>query len=158
VLVSHPLIVVGASPPRPTLREALGVLRASPALLGYLAVVVTVSFATDPINTEGPAFAHEFGLSSTWAGAIVGAFGIGAVTAGATVAGRVGPGTRTALTLALMGCGIAGLGLAPWFPVALGLAAVAGFGYLSSNAAASGRSRACSTARSPTWRASVLRR
>jgi hypothetical protein len=123
-------------PNRTSLRESLGILRTHPRLLGYLAVTITVSFATDPINTEGPAFAHRFGLSSTWAGAIVGAFGVGAVLAGATIAGRRASGGRTAVTIALMASGIVGLGLASWFPVALAFAALAGFGYLSANAAA----------------------
>lgn len=98
--------------------------------------MITVSFATDPINTEGPALAHEFGLSSTWAGAIVGLFGVGAVSAGILVGGRIATRGRTAITLAVMGIGIVGLGVLPWFAVALVFAAAAGFGYLSSNAAA----------------------
>ncbi len=121
---------------RSSFRDGLRVVRASPRLLGFLAVVVTVSFATDPINTEGPALAHEFGLSSPWAGAIVGIFGAGAVSAGVLVGGRIATRSRTALTLTVMGVGMTGLAISPWFALALLLAGVAGFGYLSSNAAA----------------------
>jgi MFS family permease len=116
--------------------DGLRLLRANPRLLGFLAVVVTVSFATDPINTEGPALAHEFGLTSTWAGAIVGIFGAGAVTAALVVGGRLASRSRTAITLAVMGIGITGLAVLPWFPAALLFAGAAGFGYLSSNTGA----------------------
>jgi predicted MFS family arabinose efflux permease len=125
-----------ARPPRSSFMDGLRVLRANPRLIGFLAVVVTVSFATDPINTEGPALAQEFGLSSTWAGAIVGVFGAGAVTAGVLVGGRIATRTRMALTLTIMGIGILGLGVLPWFSAALLLAGAAGFGYLASNTAA----------------------
>jgi MFS family permease len=121
---------------RTSLRASIAVLRKTPKLLGYLAVVITVSFATDPINTEGPALAHQFGLSPIWAGAIVGAFGVGAVTAGVVIGGRHASTRGIACTLILMGCGLVGLGVMPLFAVALIFVAAAGFGYLSSNAAA----------------------
>lgn len=121
---------------RTTIREGLAVLRTSPRLLVYLAVVVTVSFATDPINTEGPALAHAFGLSPLWAGAIVGVFGAGAVSAGILVGARGLTPRRLARMLALMGLGLVGLAVSPWFAVALVLAGAAGFGYLSANASA----------------------
>lgn len=121
---------------RTTVREGLAVLRASPRLLVYLAVVVTVSFAADPINTEGPALAHAFGLSPLWAGAIVGVFGGGAVSAGILVGARRSTPRRVARMLALMGLGLVGLAVSPWFAVGLVLAGAAGFGYLSANAAA----------------------
>ncbi|MES1246728.1 MAG: MFS transporter [Actinomycetota bacterium] len=119
---------------RSTLRASLRVLREHPHLAGYLAVVMTVSFVTDPINTEGPALAHQFGLSSAWAGAIVGVFGTGGVIGGATLAGRVGSRARLGATLFVMGLGILCLGASPWFPALLVAALFAGFGYLSSNA------------------------
>jgi MFS family permease len=121
---------------RSSFADGLRVLQANPRLIGLLAVVVTVSFATDPINTEGPALAHEFGLSSTWAGAIVGVFGAGAVTAALLVGGLIASRSRTAITLTVMGIGITGLAVLPWFPAALLFAGVAGFGYLSSNTGA----------------------
>ncbi len=140
ILFVAALLVVRPAPQarakRSSFMDGLRVVRANRKLLGYLAVVITVSFATDPINTEGPALAHEFGLSSTWAGAIVGLFGVGAVSAGILVGGRIATRGRTAITLAVMGIGIVGLGVLPWFAVALVFAATAGFGYLSSNAAA----------------------
>jgi MFS family permease len=132
------LLVVTTAPQarsdRSTLRASLRVLKEQRRLAAYLGIVVTVSFVTDPINTEGPALVHQFGLSSAWAGAIVGVFGAGAVIGGLTVARRVGSGSRLAVTLSLMGLGIVGIGVSPWFAMLLGAAMVGGFGYLSSNA------------------------
>jgi MFS family permease len=121
---------------RSSLRESLVILRAQPRLVALFAVVVTVSFVTDPVNTEGPALAHAYGLSPVWAGAIVGVFGAGAVSAGILVGGREASATRIACTLLVMGVGIVGLGVMPWFALALTFVAAAGAGYLSSNAAA----------------------
>ena len=121
---------------RNTLREGLAVLRARPRLLGLLAVVVTVSFVSDPVNTEGPALAGAFGLSPLWAGAIVGVFGAGAVLAGITVAGGAPSAGRISLALAAMGAGMVGLAVAPWFALGLAFVGAAGAGYLSGNTAA----------------------
>ncbi len=92
------------------------------------------------MNTESPAFAHAFGFPAPWAGAVVGAFGAGAVTAALLVAGRVsGSRGRMALTLGLLGGGVLLFSLSPWFALGLVFLAVAGFGYLSTNAAATTR-------------------
>jgi predicted MFS family arabinose efflux permease len=133
------LLVTPAKQPRAhraTLRESVVAMRAQPRLVMHLAVVITVSFVSDPVNTEGAAIAHSFGLSPVWTGALIGFFGMGAVSAGVLVGGREAPPARIACTLGVMGCGMVGLGVSPWFGLALLLAGVAGFGYLSSNAAA----------------------
>jgi hypothetical protein len=44
--------------------------------------------------------------------------------------------TQIAFTVAVMGFGIVGLGVAPWFALTLAFAGAAGVGYLSSNAGA----------------------
>jgi len=134
VLLVHPAAVRRAG--RTSIREGLAVLRVSPSLVASLAVVVTVSFATDPINTEGPALAHAFEKSPLWAGAILGVFGAGAVSAGVLVGARHPSPRRMARLLGLMGAGLVGLAVMPWFAAALALAAGAGFGYLGANAAA----------------------
>ena len=86
-----------------------------------------VGFASDPVNTESPAFAHAFGYSDTWSGAIVGVFGLGAVSAALLVAGRVaGSQGRMAVTLGLLSGGIALFSLAPWLPLGFVFLAVAG--------------------------------
>src|SRR2546430_8425521 len=70
------------------LRDALGLLRNDPRLLAFLIVVAAVGFASDPVNTLAPAFAHAFGRRDTVAGFIIGAFGAGAVAAALLVARR----------------------------------------------------------------------
>ncbi len=124
----------------PSLRESIALLRRDPQLVLFLLIVMSVGFASDPINTEAPAFAHAFGHADTLAGAIIGVFGAGAVTAALVVAGRVaGSRTRMAITLALLGFGVTGFALSPWLPLAFLPLFIAGFGYLASNTAATTR-------------------
>jgi MFS family permease len=122
------------------LRDALGLLRDDPRLLAFLIVVAAVGFASDPVNTLAPAFAHAFDRKDTVAGFIIGAFGAGAVTAALFVAGRVaGSRRRMAITLTLLGGGVIAFALSPWLPLAFVLLFVAGFGYLASNTSATTR-------------------
>ena len=147
--LSFLVLVVGIALVRPApvrrarrapLRESLRLVRADPRLAAYLAVVMTVSFAADPVNTESPALAHAFGFSSTWSGALVGCFGAGAVVAALLVVGRVsGSRRRMTATLGLLGGGIALAAASPWLPLALAFLFIGGLGYLSSNAAATSR-------------------
>ena len=124
------------------LRESLRLVREQPRLLAFLLIVAAVGFASDPVNTESPAFASEFALHppSRWAGIIVGAFGAGAVTAAFVVAGRVA-GTRRRMvgTLSLLAAGIVGFSLSRTIWLGLAFLAFAGFGYLASNASANSR-------------------
>jgi MFS family permease len=125
---------------RGSLRESLGLLRANPKLAVALLIVMTAGFGSDPVNTESPAFAHAFGYSDTWAGTIVACFGAGAVAAALLVAGRVaGSRRRMAVMLAALGAGILLFSITPWLPLAFVFLAVAGFGYLGSNTAATTR-------------------
>ena len=102
--------------------------------------MTAVGFASDPVNTLAPAFAHAFGKPDTYAGFIIGAFGAGAVAAAFLLAGRVtGTRRRMVLTLALLGFGLIGFCVVREFPVALGILVVAGFGYLASNTSATSR-------------------
>ncbi|MCS7051134.1 MAG: MFS transporter, partial [Thermomicrobium sp.] len=121
---------------RPSFLTSLTLLREQPRLAVYLAVVVAVSVASDPVNAQSPALANAYGADPAWAGAIVGAFGAGAVSAGVLVGGRQPSASRIAVTLLVMAAGIAGLGSAPWLSIGLTLVFGAGFGYLASNAAA----------------------
>ena len=128
--------------PRETsrLRDALGLLREDPRLLAFLIVVAEVGFASDPVNTLAPAFAHAFGRRDTVAGFIIGAFGAGAVSAALLVAGRVaGSRKRLTVTLGLLGCGVIAFSLTPWLPLAFVFLFVAGVGYLASNTSATTR-------------------
>jgi len=122
------------------LRASIDILRRKPQLLVFLLIVAAVGFASDPVNTLAPAWAHAFGRKDTVAGYIIGAFGAGAVTAGFVVAGRVGGSRRRMfLTLLLLGGGLVGFSLTPWLPVALPVLFVAGVGYLASNTHATSR-------------------
>ena len=147
--LSYVLLVVGLLAVRPreeeraergSLRDSLRILRQNPKLAVALLIVMVAGFGSDPVNTESPAFAHAFHYSDTWAGAIVAFFGAGAVTAALLVAGRVaGSRRRMGLTLAALGSGIALFSLSPWLPVGFAFLALAGFGYLGSNTAATTR-------------------
>jgi MFS family permease len=122
------------------LRESLRHVLDEPRLLAFLLIVTAVGFASDPINTEAPAFAHAFGRPDTDAGYLIGAFGLGAVSAAFLLAGRTaGSRRRMRRTLALLGAGVIGFSLVPWLGVAYAFLAVAGFGYLASNTSATSR-------------------
>jgi MFS family permease len=140
VLVVHPAIRRPVARADSRLRESLELVRARPALLASLLIVTAVGFASDPVNTLAPAFAHAFGQPDTYAGFIIGAFGAGAVAAAFLLAGRVtGTRRRMVLTLALLGFGLIGFCVVREFPLALGILVVAGFGYLASNTSATSR-------------------
>jgi MFS family permease len=145
LLVAGVLAVRAAPRPRASraetrLRESLRLVRAQPQLLAFLLIVTAVGFASDPVNTEAPAFAHAFGRPDTDAGYVIGAFGAGAVAAAFLLAGRVAGSPRRMLaTLALLGGGIVSFSLVPWLPAGFALLAVAGFGYLASNTSATSR-------------------
>ena len=140
LLVIHPAPRRLARRGEARLRESLRLVRAQPRLLGLLLIVTAVGFASDPVNTESPAFAVAFGRPDSDAGYLIAAFGAGAVLAAFLVAGRVaGSRRRMVVTLACAGAGIVGYALVPWLPVGFVLLAVAGFGYLASNTAATSR-------------------
>jgi MFS family permease len=121
-------------------RDSFRLLREKPELAAFLLIVAIVGFASDPVNTLSPAFAHAYGRPDTWAGFIVGAFGAGAVTAALVVAGRVA-GTRLRMvgTLLLLGGGVLAFAICPWLPFGFALLFAGGFGYLASNTAATTR-------------------
>jgi MFS family permease len=135
------LLLVEPRPQRRTtgrapLRESIALLRENPRLLWLLFVVAAVGFASDPVNTESPAFAHAFGHSDTLAGILIGVFGAGAVTAALVFAGHAGSRGLTVATLAVLGGGIVAFSLSPSLWLALPFLFVAGFGYLAANARA----------------------
>ncbi len=116
-----------------SLLESLTLVRRNPRLAWLLFVVLAAGFASDPVNTEAPAFAHVFGHPDTWAGLIIGAFGAGAVGAAIATAGREGSPRRTVVTLALLGTGITAFSLSPTLAIGFPFLVAAGFGYLTSN-------------------------
>jgi MFS family permease len=140
VLVVHPAPRRLASRGESRLRDSIRLVRDRPRLLGYLAIVAAVGFASDPVNTESPAFAQAFGRPDTEAGYLIGAFGIGAVLAAFFFAGRVtGSRGRMVVTLLLLGGGMVAYALVPLLAVGYLFLVIAGFGYLASNIAATSR-------------------
>ena len=140
LLVVHPAPRRLALRGEARLRDSIRLIRDQPRLLAYLLIVAAVGFASDPVNTESPAFAHVFGQPDTDAGYFIGAFGIGAVLAAFLIAGRVtGSRGRMVVTLVLLGGGMIAYSLSPWLPLAYLFLVVAGFGYLASNTAATSR-------------------
>jgi len=140
VLLVQPAARQLASRGEARLRESLRLVRDRPRLLAFLLIVTAVGFASDPVNTEAPAFAHAFGRPDTDAGYLIGAFGAGAVSAAFLLAGRVaGSRRRMFTTLVVLGAGVIGFSLSPWLPVAYVFLALAGFGYLASNTSATSR-------------------
>jgi len=118
------------------LRHSFELLRREPRLLYALGIVMTVGFASDPINTLAPAFADAFGKPDTFSGYIIGVFGAGAVTAAFVLAGRAPERRRIIATLFLLVGGVCAFSVLPWLGVALPFLFVAGFGYLGTNAGA----------------------
>jgi MFS family permease len=140
VLVVRSTERIHASRAETRLRESLRLVRRQPELLAFLLIVTAVGFASDPVNTEAPAFARAFGRADSEAGFIIGAFGAGAVLAACLLAGRdAGSRRRMVLTLLLLGGGMIAFSLSRWLPLGFVLLAVAGFGYLASNTSATSR-------------------
>jgi MFS family permease len=140
------LLVVSPAPRRlakrgeARLRDSLRLVKDDPRLLAFLLIVTVVGFASDPVNTESPAFAHAFGRPDTDAGYFIAAFGAGAVLAAFLVAGRVADSRgRFVVLIGLLGVGMVAYSLVPWLPAAYVLLGVAGFGYLAANTAATSR-------------------
>jgi len=134
LLLVHPRAQQRAA--RAPLRESIALLRRQPRLLWLLFVVAAVGFASDPINTESPAFANAFGYPDTVAGLIIAVFGAGAVAAAFFFAGRTGSPQLTVLTLTVLGVGMIAFSLSPTLLVGVPFLFAAGFGYLASNARA----------------------
>jgi MFS family permease len=138
--ITRPREVTRARREDARLRESLKLVRRTPRLLILLLIVAAVGFASDPVNTEAPAFARTFGYRDTVSGWIIGAFGVGAVSAAFFFAGRVaGSRRRMTTTLLVLGGGIVAFSLAPWLGLGFVFLAVAGFGYLASNTHATSR-------------------
>ena len=140
LVVVHPRAQARASRAESRVRDSFRLVRERPELAAFLAIVAIVGFASDPVNTLSPAYAHAYGKPDTWAGLIVGAFGAGAVTAAFVLAGRVaGSRRRMAATLLLLGGGVAAFSICPWLGLGFALLFVGGFGYLASNTSATTR-------------------
>jgi MFS family permease len=134
LLVVHPRPQPDRPTTRPKLRESFALIRGDARLTLLLCAVAVIAFSTDPVTTLTPGFATEvFGHSDTWVGALIGAYGVGAVLA-ALRAGRVREPERTlAMGMSIMGGGALAFALAPNLGFGLAGMGVAGFGYLTSS-------------------------
>jgi MFS family permease len=136
----HPREQIRVSRKESGLRESLRLIRREPRLAVLLFIVAAVGFASDPVNTLAPAWAHEFGRPDTFAGFIIGAFGAGAVTAALLLTGRIyGSRRRMTTTLLVVGVGMIAFSLTPWLPLGIVLLFVSGFAYLASVSHATSR-------------------
>jgi MFS family permease len=123
---------------RPKLSESLRMVGADRDLLMLLIAVVALSMTTDPVNTLTPGFATRiFHHHDTFTGFLVGAFGLGAVSA-AFLAGRsvLNVRRRMAVSLTVEGAAMVMFALAPSVAFAVPALMISGFGYLSSNTTA----------------------
>ena len=147
---SYLLLVVGVLVVRTAARRARAVRRRGsarasrlvleqPRLLAFLLVVAAVGFASDPMNTEAPAFAHVFGGPTR--GRLPDRRLRRRRRRGRVPARGAGGGIPAAdgVTLLLIGGGVIGFSLAPWLGLGYVFLSIAGFGYLASNTSATSR-------------------
>ncbi|HZQ77494.1 MAG TPA: MFS transporter [Acidimicrobiia bacterium] len=138
LLAVRPAQVPRSAGPPPRWRESVRMVRDDVALVALLGVVAAISVTQDPVSTLTPGFSSEvFHRADTLTGVLVGAFGLGAALAAATVAGRPGnPVRRLAPGCACMGLGMLGFAAARTVPVALGSLLLGGFGFMVTNTGA----------------------
>jgi MFS family permease len=125
-----------AEPPR--LLDGVRIVRNNPRLAALVLVVTAVSVTQDPVSTLTPGFAKAvFHHHDTYAGVLIGAFGLGAAVAGLIMARRtVIRASRLPFAAALMGGSMVVFGLSPSIPVAYVALFCAGLGFLLSNTTA----------------------
>lgn len=123
---------------RVRLRDSFGTVLSDPRIRLLLLAVVALSLTADPVNTLTPEFVTKlFGERDTFVGVLVGAFGAGAVAAAFLGSrARSGVDRRLAITLGVLGLGMAGFALSPALWFAVPALAVGGFGFLAANTTA----------------------
>jgi MFS family permease len=116
-----------------SVRAGFRYARANPSMLWLVLAVLTVGWATDPVNTLAPAYADLFGLDEAFVGLQVAAFGAGAAVT-TLVVGRIrlrfGSETTTRIGIVVLAAGMLGYATAPLPAVVLGALLVAGAGFL----------------------------
>jgi MFS family permease len=118
---------------RPRLAESIRLVRDNKHLLILLVATAAISISMDPVSTLTPQFARQiFHRADTMSGALMGAFGGGAVLA-ALLPYRQdrGVGRLIPPMLAVMGAGLATFGLMPSLWLGAACLAISGFGYLA---------------------------
>jgi MFS family permease len=141
LFVVRPLVDQVRPLTRPKLRSSIALVRGDPDLYVPLLVVGAVAMAVDPVSTLGPAYAEQLlHRPDAWAGYLIGAFGIGAVSTALLVGGREVRDWRSlSLRLSLLTAGLVAFGLAPSPYIALLALVATGSGFLASNAGATTR-------------------
>jgi MFS family permease len=141
LLVVRPLVDQLRPLIRPKLRTSFALVRRDPDLYVPLLVVGAIAMAVDPISTLGPAYAETLlHKPDAWAGYLIGAFGVGAVSTALLVGGReVRNWSSLALRLSVLTLGLVAFGLAPSPYFALFALVATGAGFLASNAGATTR-------------------
>ncbi|MEX1281263.1 MAG: MFS transporter [Acidimicrobiia bacterium] len=115
-----------------SVRAGFAYALANPSMLWLVLAVLTVGWASDPVNTLAPAYADLFGLDETFVGLQVGAFGAGAAVT-TLVVGRIrrrlGPEATSRLGMVVLATGMVGYAIAPlpWLVIVALLAGGAGF-------------------------------
>ena len=114
------------------LRESVALVRRDERLLILLLIVAAVSLTMDPVSTLTPAYATRyFHRPDTYAGLLIGAFGVGAVIGSVIPLQEAAhPGRRIALMLAVLSGGMLAFAILPTAAAALPALGIAGFGYL----------------------------
>jgi MFS family permease len=111
--------------------EGLAYIRSSPVLMALLALAVVPPFFGLPYQTLLPVFSETvFHAGATGLGMLTAATGVGALVGSVAVAALAGFSRPGVLQLGLgvgFGLALVAFGLAPSFPVAVGLLALAGF-------------------------------
>ncbi len=141
LLVVRPLVDQQRPASRPKLRESLVLVRHDRNLAVPLLVVGAIAMAVDPVATLAPAYAEQLlHRPDAWAGYLIGAFGIGAVSTALLVGGRdVRDWRALSIRLSVLTAGLVGFGLAPSAPFAFAALVATGAGFLASNAGATTR-------------------
>jgi MFS family permease len=126
------------SGPPPRLLDGFRMVRRDAKLTALVAVVTAVSISQDPVSTLTPGFAKAvFHHHDTYAGVLIGAFGLGAAVAGVVMANMSNPTVRRMpMAAALLGLSMVGFGLAPTFSFACVAMFLGGLGFLISNTTA----------------------
>ncbi|MGH2964798.1 MAG: MFS transporter [Solirubrobacterales bacterium] len=138
-LVAGLLAIRPQAPPRrplrPRFRDSVALVRRRPRLAALMLVSSAAAIAIDPVNTLSPAFAASvWNRSDAFAGVLLGAFSVGALTAALTVAGRPGRlRSQLVARLSLLVSGMFAFSIAPTLELGLAALAVSGFGFLAAS-------------------------
>jgi MFS family permease len=132
LLFVHPRESEERAAQRARLRDSIRMVAHDRRLALLLTVVAAVSLALDPVSTLSPIYASRiFHRPDTFAGYLIGSFGVGAVIASVIPLGESrAPERRIAAMLALFGGGMVAFALVPSLAATFVALAAAGFGYL----------------------------